>query len=95
MDDDTRTGRRIGVYAALATAALVALTVLGVLAAFAFSGLQDLLMTFNPWADEWHCVEGEAPILRDKGPGSACHPEGEPLPDGWRWDPKGNRPLGE
>ena len=44
-------------------------------------------------ADEWQCADGEAPADHRSG-GSACFEEGAELPDGYRWDPLGNRPLG-
>lgn len=51
-----------------------------------------LLHAFNPVADEWHCVEGQAPAGVD-GFYNECFRTDRPLPQGYGWDPYGNRPM--
>ena len=51
-----------------------------------------LLSAANPTADEWQCAQGEAPATTS-GNTRACFPEGSTLPEGFTWDPFGNRPL--
>ncbi|NPC95926.1 hypothetical protein [Nocardioides sp. zg-DK7169] len=71
-----------------------ALPILGGLAVLAVGGFAAYLaISGTPLIDEWQCGDGEAPVLRDDGPGSFCEEEGSELPAGTHWDPLGNRPL--
>lgn len=73
--------------------ALVALIGITLLAAAVVGGVALARFQFGPliW-DEWVCAEGEAPALKNGG-GSACFAEDAELPEGWAWDPLGNRPF--
>lgn len=55
---------------------------LGALAATVVLGLLRLV---NPVADEWQCVQGEAPAVTAEG-GRACFREGSALPPGYAWE---------
>lgn len=55
-------------------------------------GYTALLYAFNPVGDEWHCMEGQAPAGRD-GFYNECFGTDRELPDGYTWDPYGNRPM--
>ena len=76
-----------------------AVAVLGALAAVAalvvalvVAGGWGLLVAVNPVADEWLCSQGRAPAHHRSG-GGDCFREGRTLPEGYRWDRWGNRPM--
>ncbi len=66
--------------------------VIATLGALAATVVLGLLRLVNPVADEWQCVQGEAPAVTAEG-GRACFREGSALPPGYAWEPLGNRPL--
>ncbi len=66
----------------------IAITAVGLTVAVGLA----LVHAFNPVADEWHCSQGRAPAHNRVG-GSECFKEGSTLPEGYRWDRWGNRPL--
>lgn len=62
------------------------------LGALAVGGLFALLYFANPLGDEWVCSQGETPAGTD-GFYNQCFKDGADLPQGFTWDPLGNRPM--
>lgn len=72
--------------------AAVALDVTLAVAGLLGLGTVAVLYAFNPVSDEWHCVDGKAPA-RHRAGGGDCFRQGSQLPEGWRWERWGNRPM--
>jgi hypothetical protein len=70
---------------------LAAVGVLAAVAAVVGVGF-GVLYAFNPMGDEWVCSDGEAPAGKP-GHYNQCFEEDSPLPQGYEWDPFGNRPM--